>query len=84
MKRYYFGKNKVIVVARALFDWQEDYRDAIYAPYDSLEIAAQADGRFSVWGNRGEEDADLLRDTKPDSRNLLAQVLGMADEISEE
>ena len=44
----------------------------------------QPDGRFSVWGDLGEEDADLLRDTKPDSRNLLAQVLGMADEVTEE
>lgn len=84
MKRYYFEKNKVILAARALFDWQEEYRDEAYARYDSLEIAVQADGRFSVWGNLGEEDADLLRDTKPDARNLLAQVLGMADEISEE
>lgn len=84
MKRYYFGRNKVILAARALFDWQEQYRDETYARYTGLEIALQPDGRFSVWGDLGEEDADLLRDTKPDSRNLLAQVLGMADEVTEE
>ena len=84
MKRSYFGKSKTVLAARALFDWKEGYRDETYARYDSLEIAVQDDGRFSVWGNLGEEDADLLRDTKPDARNQLAQVLGIADEISEE
>lgn len=84
MKRYYFGGGKVIVAARELFGWREDYRDEMYARYTSLEIALQPDGRFSVWGNLGEEDADLLRDTRPDSQNLLARVLGMADEWAEE
>ena len=82
--RYYYGQGKVVLAARELFGWQEDYADEKYSRYTGLEIALQEDGRFSVWGDLGEEDAELLRDTKPDHKNLLPRVLGFADERTKE
>ncbi len=84
MTRYYYGQSKVVLAARELFGWQEDYADEKYSRYTGLEIALQEDGRFSVWGDLGEEDAELLRDTKPDHKNLLPRVLGFADERTKE
>lgn len=84
MKRYFYRRNKVILVCRELFGGQEDYRESRYEKYDSLEIVEQEDGRFSVWGDLGEEDADLLRDTKPDHSRALPRVIPLADDVTDD
>lgn len=84
MKRYFYRKNKVILVCRQLFGGRDDYKESQYEKYEALEVVAQEDGRFSVWGDLGEEDADLLRDTKSDHGRVLPQVIPMADDVTNE
>lgn len=82
MKRYFYRKNKVTLVCRELFGGREDYKEGQYEKYEALEIVEQEDGRFSVWGDLGEEDADLLRDTKPDHNHALLRVIPLADDVT--
>ena len=84
VKRYYYKKEKVLLCARALFGQKEDYREDNYRKYQGMEVVVHPDGRFSVWGNLGEEDADLLRDTKPDHANVLPQAMALADDVTNE
>ncbi len=83
MKRLYFMGGHKRAAAALLFGEQEDFQEEDYQKYQELEVVLHQDGRFSVWGNL-TEDADLLRDTKPDKQGVIAKLLPLADEVLEE
>lgn len=84
MKRYLYRKDRVFQTIKVLFGEREDFNENDYMKYTALEVVVQDDGRFSVWGDLGDEDADVLRDTKPDHRGLLPQIAALANDVIEE
>ncbi len=83
MIRYFFRGQKVSEAAKMLLGDRKDYAPEHYIHYEELEVVVQDDGRFSVWGNRGE-DSDLLQDTRKDYEGLIDRVKDHADEFWED
>ena len=83
MKRLFFQGEHKILAATCLFGDEENFDPETYQKYVELEVVVQENGRFSVWGDL-DDDADLLRDTKPDWNHVVPQLELMADEIMEE
>ncbi len=83
MKRLFFQGERKIQAATLLFGQEENFDPENYRKYVELEVVLQDDGRFSVWGDL-EDDADLLRDTKPDWRHVAPQLEQLADQVMEE
>ena len=83
MKRYFYRGKKVLEAAKVLFSEKKSFQENDYQKYSELELVVQDDGRFSVWGNYGE-DSDLLQDTKKDPLRIAAKILDQADAMKDD
>ena len=84
MKRYFYRQHKVALCTKALFGHKEDFEPKTYEKYKGIEVVVHPDGRYSVWGDLGGDEADLLRDTKHGGQDALSQALALADDSIEE
>lgn len=82
MKRLLIMGGHIVPAARILFDGDDRYTPQQYAAWPELEVTVQEDGRYAVWVNL-LDDADLLQDTRRDSRNVVEQLNPYVDEIIE-
>lgn len=83
MKRLIFMGDHIVQAARLLFPEDDRYTQKQIALWPELEVTVQEDGRYAVWVNL-VNDADLLEDTRRDTRGVVAQLLPLADEIIED
>ncbi len=80
MKRMFFYGEKQVKAIEKAFAHRKEGPPQFGDAYSELEIIAQEDGRFSVWGNHGE-DSDLLQDTRKDTEKILPELLLLADSV---
>ena len=83
MKRLIFIGEHIKQAAKVLFAEDDRYTPQMAARWPELEVTVHHDGRYAVWVNL-MDDAELLQDTIPDHKNLVRQIAGFADEVSED
>ena len=79
MTRYYYGQNRVVLAARELFGWQEDYADEKYSRYRSAIALRKMDASL-CGGDLGEEGRPSFCGTPTRSQITLCPCWGFADE----
>lgn len=83
MKRLIFIGEHIKQAAKVLFAEDDRYTPQMAARWPELEVTVHHDGRYAVWVNL-MDDAELLKDTIPDHKNLVRQIAGFADEVIED
>ena len=83
MKRIYYQGRGLEEAASVLFGQKDNFSAEDYRRFDQLELVVQDDGRFSVWGDRGDK-AELLRDTAADPHGIVEHLTPYCCEIRQD
>lgn len=83
MKRLIIIGDHIMPAAQLLFADSDRYTPQQFALWPELEITVQDDGRYAVWVNL-LDDADLLQDTKKDTKHVVEKLTPYIDEIIED
>ncbi len=74
---------RIVPAARILFDGDDRYKPQQYAQWPELEVTLHEDGRYAVWVNL-LNDADLLQDTRHDTKQVIKRIAPYVDEVIED
>ena len=79
MKRLIFMGKHIMQAAMILFEDNDDFTTKQIASWPELEVTVREDGRYAVWVNL-IDDAELLQDTRRDTKGVLEKLLPYVDE----
>lgn len=80
MKRLIIMGSHIVPAAQILFDGDDRYTPKQYVGWPELEVTVQDDGRYAVWVNL-LDDAELLQDTRHDTKQMVQRLMPFVDEI---